>query len=164
MIGRFTLANPVQLKHSDVPSIRGDLLKQQNGVCPICNREIKDPCLDHSHTRRNKGSGLVRGVLCRACNVLVAKMENNCVRYGIVHMELPDVLRNMATYLEQTDLPMIHPSEAPKPKLLKKSSYNKLKKVYEGRAKFPPYPKSKRLTKDLERLFCKHELEPEFYK
>ncbi len=155
---------PIQLRQCDIPTVRNVLLTEQEGICPVCNREINDPCLDHSHTRRNEGSGLIRGVLCRACNVLVAKVENNCVRYGVVHMALPEVLRSMADYLEQPDLPMIHPSEAPKPKLLKKSSYNKLKKAYQGRAKLPPYPKSKRLTKELERLFCKHGLDPEFYK
>ena len=155
---------PLQLRHNDIPVIRDELMEKQGGLCPICRRSIKDPCLDHSHTRRNRGSGLVRGVLCRACNVLVAKMENNCVRYGVVHMRLPEVLRSMASYLEQQDLPMIHPSEAPKPSLLKKTSYNKLKRVYDGRAKFPPYPASRRLTKELEKLFKKHDLEPEFYK
>lgn len=154
----------IQLRHNEIPIIRDELMEKQKGLCPICDRGIKDPCLDHSHTRRNRGSGLIRGVLCRACNVLVAKMENNCVRYGVVHMELPEVLKNMAKYLEQQDLPMIHPSEAPKPSLLKKTSYNKLKKIYDGKAKLPPYPTSRRLTKELERLFRKYELEPEFYK
>lgn len=154
----------IQLKHSDIPKIRKELLEQQNGICPVCDKSINSPALDHSHTRKVKGSGLVRGVVCRSCNVLIAKVENNCVRYGVQKEELTQVLRNMADYLEQDDLPMIHPSEAPKPRQLKKSSYNKLKKQYNGKTKFPPYPKSKRLTKELERLFKKNDLNPEFYK
>ena len=59
---------------------------------------------------------------------------------------------------------MLHPTEAPKLPKLKKSSYNKLKKVYDGRAKFPPYPASKKLIKALEKLFKKYNIEPKFYK
>lgn len=163
-IGESTSSTPKLLKHSDVPDVRNQLLEQQGNLCLICQNQAKSPCLDHSHTKRNKGTGLVRGVLCRSCNVLVAKMENNCVRYSIEQEKLPQVLRNMAAYLEKPHLQLVHPSETPKPPKLKKISYNRLKKAYKGDATLPEYPKSGKLTKKLERLFKLYEIEPEFYK
>ncbi len=153
-----------QLRQKAIQHIKDSLLQKQENSCAICKQPPKRPVLDHDHTKRIKGTSYCRGVLCSNCNVFLAKAENNATRYGIPQQELPAILKKMAAYIAADQTKLIHPSEAPKPKLLKKSSYNKLKKVYEGRAKFPPYPRSKRLTKDLERLFCKHELEPEFYK
>ena len=159
------MKQPRQLKASDVPKLRKFLLnKKQDGKCPICTKEITDPCLDHSHIKRIRGSGLIRGVLCRTCNVFIAKSENNCTRYGIEQARLPFILRKCADYLEQAHLPYIHPSERPKDPLLKKASYNKLHKLYDGRAKFPEYPKSRKLTKKLAEIYAKYALTPEFYK
>ena len=56
---------------------------------------------------------------------------------------------------------MIQHIDLPK---LKKSSYNKLKKLYSGKAKFPEFPKSGKLSKKLEELFSKYNLVPDFYK
>jgi len=153
-----------QLQQKDLPKFRKKLIKRQKGICPICKQKIDNPCVDHSHTKRIKGSGQIRGVVCRACNVFLAKVENNCVRYSIQQDTLPQILRNIAEYLEQEHLPIIHPTEAPKALKLKKSSYNALKKQYDGQAKFPDYPKSKKLTKPLEKLFKKYQIEPEYYK
>jgi hypothetical protein len=153
-----------QLKGSEVPALRAKLLEEQSGVCPICSGDVNSPCLDHEHTKKIKGSGQVRGVICRMCNVFLGKIENNCVRYGIGLFELPRVLRNVADYVQKDPLPYMHPSEAPKAPKLKKTSYNKLKKAYDGRAKFPEYPKQKKLTKGLKALFEKYGIEPEYYK
>lgn len=150
----------------DISTLRDALSQKQGGFCPLCQRELNAPCLDHHHKKRIKGSGQVRGVLCRSCNVMLGKIENNCVRYSISQEELPMILRNMACYLEQPHLPYIHPSDAPKTPKLKKSSYNKLKKIMKdapGRKKCPEYPKSGKLTKPLEALYKEFQLEPEFY-
>lgn len=157
-----------QLQSKDIPKVREKILKDQCGLCPICKREISDPCLDHHHKKKIKGTGLIRGVLCRSCNVFIAKAENNCVRYGILQIELPSILRNFADYLEQEHYPLIHPSEKPKTKILKKSAYNKLKKAYKGKAKFPLYRTRKNknvqtLTKPLKKLFEEYNIKPEFY-
>lgn len=156
---------PKQLKWSELPELRDKLLKQQNHICPICKRQIESPVLDHHHVRRVKGTGLVRGVLCRQCNVLLGKMENNCTRYSIDQENLPEVLRNMAKYLQKKHKPYMHPSEAPKTPKLMKSSYNELAKTVkeDGRFKMPEYPKSGKLTVRLAELFEKFELEPKFY-
>lgn len=43
-----------------------DMLEKQGGKCAICGVEIEshNVCVDHCHT-----SNLVRGILCRQCNV-----------------------------------------------------------------------------------------------
>lgn len=162
-----------QLKASDVPKLRRHLLRKQKGVCPICGKKVKVPVLDHHHKKRIKGTGQIRGTICSSCNVFLAKIENNASRYTISKEELPEVLINTAKYLSRPQYPYIHPSEAPKKKILTKSSYNRLSKAYlqSGRsAKFPAYRYNKKkkpvqgLTKPLEKLFIEFDIEPEFYK
>lgn len=160
---------PVKIKvlgWGDISTLRDTLSQKQGGFCLICKRKLNAPCLDHNHKKRIKGSGQIRGVLCRSCNVMLGKIENNCVRYSISQEELPEILRSMACYLERPHLPYIHPSDAPKTPKLKKSSYNKLKKIMKdapSRKKCPEYPKSGKLTKPLEALYKEFQLEPEFY-
>lgn len=159
-------SKPKQLKWSEVEELRDRLLKWQNHICPICRKQIENPVLDHHHIRRVKGTGQIRGVLCRQCNVLLGKMENNCVRYNVNQEDLPFVLENMARYLLKKHEAYIHPSEAPKEPKLMKSSYNELTKMVEedGRYKMPEYPKSGKLTVRLAELFERHNVEPKFYR
>lgn len=157
-----------QLKSSDVKPLRERLLKKQKGLCAICEKPVLErACLDHQHKKRIKGTGLVRGVLCSNCNVFLGKAENNCIRYGISIKTLPETLRKMALYLERKHYPYMHPSEKPKTPSLKKTSFNKASKLYT--AKYPmrkslEYPKSKKLTKGLEKIFKEFGIEPEFLK
>ena len=153
-----------QLRAKDLPKVRKKLLKKQKRKCAICGEKPNRPCVDHEHNKRIKGTGRVRGILCSNCNVFLAKSENNCVRYGIGIRNLPKVLRAMADYLERKHTKMIHPTEAPKPKKLMKSSYNKLKKSYRGNKKFSEFPKSGRLTVALDAMFKECKIKPEFYK
>ena len=151
---------PKQLKYSDLSPIREELYNKQNGICPVCNRkvEIDKVVVDHHHKKRIKGSGLLRGVICRTCNVFLGKIENNCVRYGISYNLLPSVLSNIVSYITKQHLPYIHPSERPR---LTKRSYQELKKVMRSdKKKIPPYPKTGMLTKQLSRLFEKYGVEP----
>jgi hypothetical protein len=152
---------PKNLTPKDIPIIRKKILNEdQDGKCLICGNPPTRPCLDHHHKKKVKGTGKIRGVLCSNCNVFLAKIENNCRRYAISHDALPDVLRNIADYLEKEQYNMIHPSDVP---LLKKSSYNALKRAYNGKKKFPAYPRSKKMTKALEALFEAYNIEPEYY-
>jgi len=154
-----------QLKANEIKEYRAMILERdQNGKCAICGKEPSRPCLDHHHTKRVGGTGQVRGVLCSNCNVFLAKSENNASRYGISKDDLPGILRAMADYIEKDQYALIHPSEAPKPKRLMKSSYNELKRAYSGKKKFPEYPRSGKLTKPLERLFEAYGIKPKFYK
>jgi hypothetical protein len=161
------MKTPKQLKSSDVARVREKLLNKQKGKCAICGKPPTRPCLDHHHKKRIHGSGLVRGVLCSACNIFLAKSENNCMRYGFSQAELPHILRKVAKYIEKKHYPLMHPSEAPKAPLLKKQSYNKLikeMKLSDYSRKFPDYPKSRKLTVPLARLYEQFDIEPEFYK
>lgn len=101
----------IQLTQADVPTIRGVILEDQSGICPICKGKPTRPVLDHDHTKRIKGSGLVRGVLCSTCNVFLAKIENNVTRYKLVQRRLPEILHNIADYLAQDQHPYVHPTE-----------------------------------------------------
>lgn len=155
---------PQQLKYAAIKHIRDSLLQKQNNVCGICHKPPKNPVLDHDHTKKTKGTSYCRGVLCSNCNIFLAKVENNMTRYGVPKEELPNHLKKMADFLQWEQTNLIHPSEKPPPQKLMKSSYNKLKRQYTGRAKFPPYPRSGRLTKELEKIFKQQGIQPEFYK
>jgi len=160
-----------QLKQSDIPKLREELLFEQGGICPICKYPIEDgtACLDHEHRRRIKGSGQLRAVLCRACNTFLGKLENNSRRCNIPLRRLPMVLRRISKYLLEEHKPFIHPSEREKTPKLQLSSYNSLKKKYKGRAKFPEFTFDKKgnpnqkLTIKLKQLFEQHDIEPKFY-
>lgn len=54
------------------------LANKQGGKCALCLRRPSVPCLDHCHS-----DGVVRGVLCRGCNALLGKIENNAARNGL---------------------------------------------------------------------------------
>lgn len=157
------------MKGKDIAPLRNKLLEEQNGICPICKRPVEAPCLDHFHVRKVGGDGRVRGVICRTCNVFLGKIENNCKRYRFDPKELSTTLRSCAEYLERGTMHFIHPSEAPKNPILQKSSYNKLKKLYRGRAKFPEYRVDKKkknkqqMTVRLKQLFEEYKIKPEFY-
>lgn len=158
------MSNIRELKTTEVQKFRKFLLHKQKGICPVCELKITDPVLDHSHKKRIGGSGKCRGVVCRTCNVFLAKSENNAVRYRIKIVDLPRILRNIAKYLEKPHLPYLHPSERNKPKKLKLSSYKKLQKAWDGKGIFPPYPERGGVTIKLTALFTKYGIEPEFYK
>lgn len=65
------------------------------GICsgPLLPRAPFDPVLDHCHK-----SGAVRGTLCRACNSLLGKVENNEARFGV--RDLGAFLHGAAKYLQ----------------------------------------------------------------
>ena len=150
-----------QLRAKHIKRFREWQLKRQKGVCPICGELVTDPVLDHSHQKKVGGTGLVRGVICRGCNVFLAKMENNWVRCGLKKHDIGEVLRRCADYLTAPGLPYIHPSER-KRQILKKSSYNQLRRVYTGKAKFPEYP-SREITVRLRQLFEEYGITPQWY-
>jgi hypothetical protein len=75
------------------------LLKSQNGVCAVCKqlpnggivaidgKQLLD--IDHDHVE-----GHVRGLLCRSCNLILGRVNDDPVR-----------LRNLADYLERNTRP-----------------------------------------------------------
>ncbi len=161
---------PRQLKGKDVPRLRRWMLKKrQNGRCLICRKKARKlrPCLDHHHKKKIKGTGLIRGVLCSNCNVFLARIENNSMRFGINNSDLPRILRNVADYLDSPQYPYMHPTEKPKEKGLGKSSFNILKKLHDAeypRRKALEYPKSGKMIVKLDKLFKEFDVEPNFIK
>jgi hypothetical protein len=159
-----------QLKSGDVKSVREEILQEQSGCCALCNEPITDETgisLDHQHKKKSDpvgpdGDGLIRGVLCRACNVWEGKIWNNTTRYRQPQsvQERIGMLQDLIEYYQSGTYPYIHPNEKPKEPTVSKRNYNKLKKVYEGKRKFPEYPKSGKLTLGLQALFEEYGIEP----
>ena len=152
----------IQLHTSDIAETREEILALQGAVCAICGKPPERPVLDHSHKKKNKGTGLVRGVLCSNCNVFLAKIENNGPRYGIDLYNLPRILRNVSSYLEQEHYPYIHPSEkdCTSERRLMIRSYNTICKHAKSA---PPYNGGK-FSHKLKMLFKMYNITPEFYK
>lgn len=161
-----------QLKQSDLSPLREKLHREQDNTCPVLKQEfdVTEMVIDHQHKRKSdpigeNGGGLVRGCIHNQANVIEGKITNTYKRYGLhKFMPLPELLRSLADYLEQENLPYIHPSEREKPKKITKRSYNALKKVYTGKAKFPAYPTSGKLTAPLRRIYERFNVTPDFYK
>lgn len=169
----------IQLKSKDITDIRHKILHEdQDGLCAICTKEIHEKSgasLDHQHRTKSseiglEGGGLIRGVLCRNCNVFEGKIWNNSKRFGM-HDELSDWLRALADYLDKENYPLIHPAEEAKEPKLSKRNYNRLKKLYneeefipkrknQKKKPIPEYPKSGKLTVGLKVLFERFEISP----
>tara|TARA_Y100001937_G_C7135092_1_gene339507 strand:+ start:922 stop:1371 length:450 start_codon:yes stop_codon:yes gene_type:complete len=106
------------IKQSDLRDWRN---ANSTNKCPISRADMEDCVVDHSHA-----TGKIRGVLHRQSNVLLGKIENAWKRYvqKSSAIELPQVLRNMADYLEKEDLDLLHPYGATQ--LSKKFSVKKM--------------------------------------
>jgi len=157
----------ILLQSSQLKKFRLELLKEQNSECPLCNKRITeiDAACDHDHD-----SGLIRGVLHKTCNSYEGVIKSRFVRSGVHRKtDLITYLENLIIYLKKDHGNVMHPSTKEKPKKLKKSSYNYLKKRYKEKYKnkkvkrFPDYPKSKKLTKSLDKIYFDLFIEPEYY-
>lgn len=101
--------NRRRLKDSkDAGKFRSELLKEQNGLDPIINKEVKDAVLDHKHY----GDQECRAVLDRTVNSFEGKVQNAFNRY-IKHLtdaDISTVLRSLADYYEQdtSHMPIHH--------------------------------------------------------
>ena len=148
----------IQLETKEIKEFREKLNKAQKNICPITKKPIQigNHVLDHQHMTKKEvlgenGAGLIRGVLDFRANSWEGKVVNSFKRYGLnKEVDLIDALRNLAEYLEQDNLPYIHPNEKIKPKKLLKRPFNKIKKMYSEKypkRKVLEYPKSGKATK-----------------
>jgi hypothetical protein len=64
------------------------LLNKQGYLCNICGSVIDET----AHVDHNHNTGKVRGILCRRCNLLLARAQDNV-----------QILKNAITYLETED-------------------------------------------------------------
>ena len=96
-----------RLTAKDLPAFRAKMLKTQKGIDPITSLPVVGPCLDHDHV-----TGIIRGVLGRACNSFEGKVSNAHRRTGLANQgaDLSTCLRGMADYLEWKSLAILHPS------------------------------------------------------
>lgn len=168
----------IEMKQADIKPLREKLWLKNNKKCPVLDKEIpfSDTACDHSHKRKDEEysptKGVIRETLDFRTNAVLGKLENSIKRTGL-HLDpdfhLPTFLRNAADYFEKGAYQdsegnyYVHPKEVKKLPFVSKRNYNKLKKEYlesGKRAKFPDYPKSKKLTKKLEVLFNEFNIEP----
>jgi Zn-finger nucleic acid-binding protein len=71
-----------KMKQSEIPKVRKMLVAKQNGVCPICGRDLTrmnpvNVVIDHCHT-----TGYVRAAMCRGCNKVEGSVKNLLTRWG----------------------------------------------------------------------------------
>ena len=144
---------------TSVRLIRESFLKK-SCICPICNKEINNPVVDHQHKKKVRGTGRIRNNICSNCNVFIAKTENNCTRFKIAQEELPEVLKNISDYFGAQQYNIIHYTDKESRPTLSKIQANKVLKyweyLYPGKKKLK-YPKSGVLTKDWEEALKKLE-------
>ena len=178
--------NFVELKNKDIKILKQKLYTQNNGICPLLKIPIPfdKMALDHIHKLNSEpyatNKGTIRNAIEFRANTLEGTISNKFKRlYGAdvsKHpISLPDFLRNLANYLEEgaycetsveTMTYMIHPTEVPKAKKVKKSSFNKMLKMHKQKypkKKPPVYPKSKKLTKLLKKLFLEFNITSFYY-
>lgn len=166
-----------EMKQKDIAVLREQLWIKNGKKCPVLGLEIplKDTALDHAHKRVDESyapdKGVIRETLDFRVNAILGKLENSIKRTGLHNMDvdIPNLLRRAADYFEsgayvdEDGFMYVHPKEVPKEQHVSKRNYNKLKKVYtesKKKAKFPEYPKSKKLTKKLKELFEEFNIEP----
>ena len=142
----------------------------QNRCCPILQQPIKfeDSVVDHKHKRKDEpygadGKGLIRGVLHFQANIIEGKIANSYKRYGLnKFISLPDLLRNIADYIEAPikEPYFVHPSAIPKIKKRKlgKRDTNRVFKywgIMYPRRKLPIVPANGMVTKEWEQYIVK---------
>lgn len=82
--------------------MRSALLKQQNYVCPLCGKDLKNlrpqqRCVDHDHALSGPSAGAIRGVLCSNCNGNEGRILKRvqCAKDNLTVIEW---LENLLTY------------------------------------------------------------------
>lgn len=139
---------------SNSVSLIRETILNTNNICPVCKKTINKPVVDHEHSGRIFGTGRIRNNICSNCNVFIAKVENNCKRYGIMLEELPEVLNNISKYFTQQQYNILHYTEKLGKPFLSKTTANKILKYWEhlfgGKKKKIKYPRSGIITKDWE--------------
>lgn len=102
----------VRVKDAQLVRIKKELMQKQNGVCPLCKRDMTrmppdNVVVDHDHT-----TGLIRAVLCRNCNGIEGKVKRLAIRCSNGKTYKNWIIR-LANYYHQNREPQtnyIHPT------------------------------------------------------
>ena len=96
------------------------LYHAQNGICPLCKRELDKEInknhLDHDHELDGPQAGRVRGLLCCFCNKFEGMVRHEFMRSGLAsrNVDYITLLKTLISYLEQdTKENDIHPKLLP---------------------------------------------------
>lgn len=89
------------------------LWKKQDGLCPLCGKEIdikipREGVMDHDHD-----SGEVRGILHRSCNAAEGKVANAAGQWGAKATDYPSIIRwleAMLVYLKAPGTGYMYPT------------------------------------------------------
>lgn len=81
------------------------VLKEQEGLCPLCHKEIDlrikgEGVLDHDHD-----TGQIRGVLHRSCNASEGKISNAAARWGAKSSAYSDIIPYLISVVEYLKKP-----------------------------------------------------------
>lgn len=144
------------INHRELAELRKKQYKEQGCCCAVTGLPYgEDECVfDHRHKKKAEPLGgpdrlgLLRGVIGNKINVFEGKLYRMFKRYGLAEdIPLPDLLRNLADYIENPPIKekIVHPDERPKREKLSIPDYKLVCKywfaVYPLRRKFPSYPK-----------------------
>lgn len=87
------LKNKYRTAKQPISEHTNQLINKQHNLCCICNIKLdEDFCVDHNHT-----TGLIRGILCRTCNIGLEQFKDN-----------PILLEAAIAYLRQPETKLIH--------------------------------------------------------
>lgn len=96
------------------------LYHEQNGICPICKRELDKEInknhLDHDHELDGNQAGRVRGLLCNLCNGSEGRTRHEFMRSGLAGrgIDYIDYLESLLAYLKRdSSTNDIHPKLVP---------------------------------------------------
>ncbi len=75
-------------------------------ICPIMQRPMQAPCVDHNHR-----TGMIRGVLSREGNILLGKFEKYLRDFcpKVPREDYPEIAYSLAQYLKRGDTKDLHP-------------------------------------------------------
>ena len=165
----------IEMKQKEIKILKEKLWNNNQQMCPVLNKKIPlaKMVLDHAHKRKDEeyavNKGVIREALDFRVNAVLGKLENSIKRTGLANEEDFDIatfLRNAAdyfdsgAYVDDNGNLYVHPKEVKRLPKVSKRNYNKLKKSYDKKAKFPEYPKSGNLTKKLSSLFKEYGISP----
>ena len=137
---RDTIKGRPRIKAVDLKVVRQALLKEQDWICPLCERDLhyvkpQQRCVDHNHAKQGDSAGAIRAVLCSNCNGNEGRIRNR-VLCAKGHLDEIEWLQNLVDYWrehQENQTGLIHHTHktANEERLLK----NKKAKAYRLRKK-----------------------------